>query len=270
MQFPVHITIGHTRILLHSILEPLAFFIGFRYFLFLRRREGDVIDSPNRIWIFVGAVLGAFIGSRLIGGLENLPQLKAAGSVGWHFYQNKTVLGGFLGGLLGVELFKKIIGETKASGDLFVYPMILALIIGRIGCFSMGVYEETYGLPTAMPWGMYLGDSKLRQPVSLYEIGFLVLLWISFVVLEKRVVLKNGALFKLFMMGYCLFRFLLDFIKPHYTFPIGLSTIQITALLGWLYYYRYVISPEKLLAEKNESSKEIRLMSGAKVIINER
>ncbi len=247
MHFPLHITIGSTTILLHNIFETLAFMVGFRYFLWLRKREGDVIQSTKRIWIFIAAIFGAFMGSRIIGGFEDPPQVKIATSLWWYFYQNKTVLGGFLGGLLGVELIKKLIGEKRASGDLFVYPMILALIIGRIGCFSMGVYEETYGLPTSLPWGMHLGDSQLRHPVCLYEILFLIMLWISFVQIEKKYQLQNGARFKLFMMAYCFFRFMLDFIKPHYTFSFGLSTIQITALFGLLYYYRYFIQPKRLV-----------------------
>ena len=86
-------------------------------------------------------------------------------------YSNKTIIGGLLGGLFGVELIKKVIEEKKASGDLFTYPVMLALIIGRIGCFSMGVYEETYGLPTTLPWGVKLGDNIPRHPVCLYEIS---------------------------------------------------------------------------------------------------
>ncbi len=253
MQFPLHITIGSTSILLHTIFETLAFFIGFRYFLFLRKKRGDTISSPHRIWIFVGALLGAFLGSRIVGGFEDPYQVKIATNLWWYFYQNKTVLGGFLGGLMGVELVKKIIGETKASGDLFVYPIILALIIGRIGCFSMGVYEETYGMPTSLPWGMHLGDNHLRHPVCLYEILFLILLWAGLVLLEKKHPLQEGARFKLFMIAYCAFRFLLDFIKPHYTFSFGLSTIQLTALLGLLYYYRYIIQPKKLSVQNKQN-----------------
>ncbi len=233
--------------------------------MWLRKREGDVIESNNRLWIFIGAVLGAFIGSRLIGGLENPPQARLSTNLLFYFYQNKTVLGGFLGGLLGVELIKKRIGETRASGDLFVYPMILALIIGRIGCFSMGIYEETYGLPTILPWGMHLGDSQLRHPVCLYEILFLILLWISLAQLDKKYVLQNGARFKLFMIAYCGFRFLLDFIKPHYTFSIGLSTIQITALLGLLYYYHYIIQPGRLVDSKVGSRQADLLASRKKI-----
>jgi phosphatidylglycerol:prolipoprotein diacylglycerol transferase len=247
LSFPLYIEIGSSKILVHAILELLAFFAGFRYFLWLRKKQGDSINQSNRIWIIIGAIFGALIGSRLIGGLEDPPQIMKADNVLLYFYQNKTVLGGFLGGLFGVELVKKIIGEESASGDLFVYPMILALIIGRIGCFTMGVYEETYGTVTTLPWGMNLGDGETRHPVALYEIFFLILFWITLVRIKRKFPLNEGALFKLFMIGYILFRFLLDFIKPHYTFNIGLSTIQLTCLLGLVYYLSYIIRPRKLL-----------------------
>ena len=141
MHFPITIEIGSLKILLHAILEPLGMFIGFRYFLYLRKEKGDQIESGQRLWIIIGAIFGALIGSRLVGGLENPAELLKAPNPLIYFYTNKTVIGGFLGGLLGVELVKKLIGEKHSSGDLFTYPMILALIIGRIGCFGMGVYE---------------------------------------------------------------------------------------------------------------------------------
>ena len=247
MVFPVQIKIGSIEFPAHAVFEVLAFFIGFRYFLTLRRKQGDQIPSQNRSWIIIGAIFGSLIGSRLVGGFENPPQIGLADNIFLYFYQNKTVVGGFLGGLAGVEIIKKFIREKRASGDLFVYPMILALIIGRIGCFSMGIYEETYGSLSQLPWAMNLGDDQLRHPVALYEILFLVLLWIGLRQLEKKQALQEGALFKLFMIGYLSFRFLIDFIKPHYTFPFGLSTIQLACLSGLLYYARYIIQPKRLL-----------------------
>lgn len=247
MQFPVTITIGHTKILLHTITEFAGLFIGFRYYLFLKRKKGDVIESSNRLWIIIGVTLGAFLGSRLIGGMENPDHLMQSKNILLYFYLNKTIIGGLLGGLFGAELVKFFIHEKTASGDLFTYPIILALIIGRIGCFSMGIYEETYGLPTSLPWGLYVGDNFPRHPVCLYEIIFLVLLWLALIQLEKKYTLQNGGRFKIFMIAYCCFRFMLDFIKPHYTSSIGLSTIQIVVLLGLIYYYRYIIYPKKLL-----------------------
>ncbi|MEO7045649.1 MAG: prolipoprotein diacylglyceryl transferase family protein [Ferruginibacter sp.] len=247
MHFPVEIHFKNSSILLHVIMEVAAFFIGFRYYLYLKRKQGDPIESTKRTWILIGAIFGAFIGSRLVGSLERPLELLVTDNIWDYIYSNKTVLGGFLGGMLGVELVKKMIGEKHSSGDLFTYPIILALIIGRIGCFSMGVYEETYGIPTKFFTGTNLGDGLLRHPVSLYEIVFLILLWIGLVKLEKKVTLADGARFKIFMIAYILYRFFQDFIKPSYIVVAGLSTMQLTAILGLIYYYRYIIHPKKLL-----------------------
>jgi prolipoprotein diacylglyceryltransferase len=253
LSFPYYIPIGNTKVLWHSLIEPIAFFVGFRYFLYLRSRDGDPISTSNRTGIFIGAIFGALLGSHLIGGLENPVQMGHANHILFYFIENKTVLGGFLGGLFGVELVKKQMGEKRASGDLFVFPMILALIIGRLGCFSMGIHEETYGIATKFPWGMNLGDGIRRHPVTLYEIAFLALLWAGLVQVEKRVLFEAGARFKLFMIAYLLFRFFQDFIKPHYTFPIGLSTIQLTSLVGLLYYCRYILHPGYLLKKHHHA-----------------
>jgi len=235
MQFPFSFRLFHYEILWHVVVEPLAIFIGFRYYLYFKKKRGDSIESQNRMWVILGATLGAVVGSRLIGGLENIPQMLQAPDKWLYFYQNKTVLGGFLGGVVGVETIKKIIGEKQNSGDLFVYPILLALIIGRIGCFSMGIHEETYGLPTRLFTGIDLGDGVLRHPVVLYEMFFLMILWMALWRIEKRYRLTNGLLFKLFIIAYCIFRFMIDFIKPHYSLA-GLSIIQFTCLAGLLYY----------------------------------
>ena len=247
MHFPVTIEIGSIKILLHAILEPLGMFIGFRYFLMLRKAKGDTIENGQRLWIIIGAIFGALIGSRLVGGFEDPAALFKSGNPLVYIYQNKTVVGGFLGGLFGVELIKKLVKEKQSSGDLFTYPMILALIIGRIGCLSMGVYEETYGLPTNLFTGMKLGDGIYRHPVSLYEIFFLIILWISMIQIEKRYTLTDGGRFKIFMITYLFFRLMLDFIKPHYTYSFGLSTIQLVCIGGLIYYNRYLIQPKKLI-----------------------
>jgi phosphatidylglycerol---prolipoprotein diacylglyceryl transferase len=247
LHFPISIEIGSLKILLHAILEPLGIFVGFRYFLFLRKKKGDRIESGQRLWIIIGAIFGALIGSRLVGGFENPGELFNADNPFIYLYQNKTVVGGFLGGLFAVEIIKKLIKEKQSSGDLFTYPMILALIIGRIGCFSMGVYEETYGTATNFFTGMNLGDGVYRHPVTLYEIFFLMLLWIGMIQLEKRFRLVDGGRFKIFMIAYLFFRLLLDFIKPHFTYDFGLSTIQLVCLTGLIYYASYILKPKKLI-----------------------
>ncbi|MFK7972050.1 MAG: prolipoprotein diacylglyceryl transferase [Bacteroidia bacterium] len=242
MTFPVEIGFGAIRINAHLVFEILAFMIGYRYFVFLRKGVQDPISSQNRVWIIIGAALGAFLGSRLLGALEHPQAWLSAAHPFFYFFANKTIVGALLGGLFGVEMCKKLIGESESSGDLFTFPLILGMMIGRIGCFLNGVYEQTYGLPTASPFGMDLGDGMSRHPVALYEIGFLVLLWLGLRWVKKRHELSSGQLFQLFMVSYLLFRFGLDFIKPGYRFLFGLGSIQIACLIGLGYYWRVLIS----------------------------
>ena len=98
---------------------------------------------------------------------------------------------------------------------------------------------------------MDLGDGVLRHPVALYEILFLFILWVMIVHAERKWKFENGARFKIFLMTYISFRFFLDFIKPHYTFSIGLSTIQLTCIAGFAWYAKYFIHPKLLLSNHN-------------------
>ena len=250
MNFPVTIQITHHPILLHGICEFVGIFVAFRYYLWLKRRQGDTVESMNRLYVVIAATLGAVGGSHLLGALENIPEWRSSPHFWIYLYSNKTLVGGIIGALICVELVKKVIGERQNTGDLFTYPLMLGMIIGRIGCFSAGVYEQTYGYSSRLPWAMDLGDGILRQPVALYEIVFLMLLWAALIMVQRRYVLEQGALFKLFIISYLLFRFLLDFIKPGWRYFFGLGSIQLTCIAGLLYYYRYIVNPSLLIVSK--------------------
>lgn len=244
--FPVAFEFDELTIHLHIVLEFLAFTLAFRYYYVLRRKSTDSISSQNRIWILVGATAGALIFSRLIGSLES-PQRFFSGEESIMYYlTQKTIIGGLLGGILGVELTKKIIGEIQSSGDLFTYPIILGMIIGRFGCYSMGVHEMTYGIETGSVFGIDLGDGLLRHPIILYEILFLILVWIVLKFLDKRLNFLSGSRFKIFIVSLLLFRFGVEFIKPGERI-IGLTIIQFVCLIGLIYYYKVLLQPKKHL-----------------------
>jgi prolipoprotein diacylglyceryltransferase len=248
LTFPWQLHIGVVSIPYHVIFETAGIFIGFRYFLYLRNRQTDAIVSTNRLWIIIGAIFGAVIGSRLLGGLENPRRMLESANVFLHFYQNTTIVGGLLGGLAGVELTKMFIGEKKSSGDLFTYPLILAMMIGRIGCFSMGVYEDTFGIASSSPFAINLGDGIDRHPVALYEIGYLFMVWLFIINISSKFDLAEGGKFKIFMILYLIFRLLLDYIKPHYTVWFGLSSIQTACCAGLIYYAYFIFNPRKIFA----------------------
>ena len=251
MQFPIDITIGSFSISSHLVFETLGFVIGFRYYLYLRKKNIDLIPESNRALIMIGGAAGAFLFSRIIGALENPSVFFHSQSPFMYFYANKTIVGGLLGGLLGVEIIKKFIHEKRSSGDLFTYPLILAMMIGRIGCFTMGVHEDTYGNVTGSIFGMDLGDGLKRHPVCLYEIVFLFCLWITIRLIENKFKLKSGYRFRFFMIAYMTFRILIDFIKPELKYFYGLGTIQICCIFGLAYYcrtiFRMIFKPSLLL-----------------------
>ncbi|HLP11061.1 MAG TPA: prolipoprotein diacylglyceryl transferase family protein [Flavobacteriales bacterium] len=252
MSFPINIKLGSVEISSHLIFELLAYTLGFRYFLKLRKNTNDTISNEHRMLILISAALGALVFSRVLGYFET-PQFFNGEFSFMAIYTSKTILGGLLGGLLAVEICKKVIGVTASSGDLMTYPLLLAMIIGRVGCFLAGLEDGTHGTATTLPWGIDLGDGIYRHPTSLYEILFLASTWVFIFTLEKKYVLANGAKFKLFLFSYCLFRFLIEFIKPVQTFEFGLNAIQIAALLGILYYYKIVVNPRSLLTERNHA-----------------
>ncbi|AZJ34084.1 prolipoprotein diacylglyceryl transferase [Tenacibaculum singaporense] len=235
MELPFEPTLFGYTVNIHLVLEYLAFFLAFRYYVFLRKRKKDYISSNNRLSIILGAAAGALIGSRLVGVLEN-PIVTFSTENIIQLLNVKTIMGGLFGGLLGVEIAKKIIGETKSSGDLFVLPIIVGIFIGRIGCFLSGINEFTYGRETASFLGMDLGDGVLRHPVALYELVFLVGLFISLKYIQRKYLLQSGELFKLFMLAYFGFRFCIEFLKPNTFLIFGLSTIQILCIVCYVYY----------------------------------
>jgi len=131
-----------------------------------------------------------------------------------------------------VEIAKRIMRVTRRTGDAFVFPLILGIAIGRVGCFLTGLSDHTHGVATSLPWAVDFGDGVPRHPTQLYEIAFLLILG-ALLLVRSRHAHAPGELFRWFLLGYLAFRFLVEFIKPRYTIPIlSLSAIQIASLLG--------------------------------------
>ncbi|GEN75610.1 prolipoprotein diacylglyceryl transferase [Chryseobacterium hagamense] len=251
MDFPVTFHLFGKTVLAHPLFEGLGMFIGMRCYFYLKRKSAEKVSFNISAAVLIGATAGALFGSKLIGNLENPYKLYE------HFdfktiWTNNTIVGGLAFGLIGVELAKKAVGHKESTGDLIVFPLILAMIIGRIGCFLTGIYEETYGVPTGFIFGMHLGDQYLRHPVALYEIAFLIILWVILTILQRKKVYPSGFVFQIFMLSYFSFRFLLDFIKPRLEIIGNLGTIQIVCICVIIYYIYKIKNTVRINHHKNE------------------
>ena len=236
IDFPVSISLFGHEVWIHPILETIGIFIGMRYYFLLKKRNPGNLKGTKSIAILIGAMTGAFLGSKIIGNLENPELIFQVENPVKYIWSNNTIVGGLAFGLIGVELAKKMVGHKESTGDLIVFPIITAMIIGRIGCFLTGVYEPTFGLPTDSVFGMYLGDEFKRHPVALYEIIFLISQFAVLQWIKKTKNFASGFLFQIFMLSYFSFRFLTEFIKPRHEIIFNLGTLQLVCIVVILYY----------------------------------
>lgn len=234
--FPVILDFWGWRVPIHPVCDTLAYFLGFRLYVYLKKYSPGVrLSWEQNAWILVGCIFGAIVGAKLLAWAEAPAFYWAMRNSPDFWFGGKTIVGGLLGGWMGIEIAKKVMGIAGSTGDLCVYPVILGMCIGRIGCFLTGLSDNTCGIRTGLPWGVDYGDGISRHPTQIYEILFLMglgsLLWIKRALLRKTA----GLQFRWFMIGYLSFRFYIDFFKPHWTLFGGLSGIQWGCLLALVF-----------------------------------
>ena len=232
--FPIYIHLGPLLIHPHWVFEALAYSLAFYWYRRSRRRLGDVVDARVRRWVTGAAIVGGVAGSRLLHLIEDPTVLAGAGSNLMFLLGGKTIVGGLIGGLIGVEWIKRRLGVVVATGDLLALPLAVGIAIGRVGCFLSGLEDGTFGVATRLPWGVNFGDGVFRHPTQLYEILFLVGLAVLLAGPIRRTSVA-GDQFKLFMVGYMTFRLAVEFVKPAAHIG-GLSVIQWACVAVLAYY----------------------------------
>jgi phosphatidylglycerol---prolipoprotein diacylglyceryl transferase len=121
--------------------------------------------------------------------------------------------GGMLGVLVAMWLYGRRTGRSFFQVTDFIAPFVpIGLGAGRIGNFING---ELWGRPTDLPWGMVFPfvDAQPRHPSMLYEallegLVLFVILW-----LYSARPRPTGAVSGLFLLGYGVFRFSVEFVR---------------------------------------------------------
>ena len=251
MEFPVMILGIHP----HFVFEALGYLVSMLVMLWASSKGKDPLDPEQRHPLIVAGLLGAIIGAKILAWAQhpqttilivtNEPALLLGG---------KTIVGGLLGGMAGIELAKKAMGITKRTGDVLVMPLLLGMTLGRIGCFLSGLEDATYGIETSLPWGIDLGDGISRHPTALYEI---IAIWCIYFGIQYRVnssIVPSGWQFRTFLMSYLFWRIFVDWIKPADWELIFLSPIQIACILGLTWYMILGVLTEEEWATAHSSS----------------
>jgi phosphatidylglycerol:prolipoprotein diacylglycerol transferase len=122
--------------------------------------------------------------------------------------------GGFIGVILAMLWFARSRGKQWLAVTDFIAPLCpLGLGAGRIGNFING---ELWGRPSELPWAMVFpqaADGIARHPSQLYEFALEGLVLFAILWLYSRRWRPLGAVSGLFLLGYGVLRFLVEFTR---------------------------------------------------------
>lgn len=221
----------------HFVFEWMALAAGAALYRRIKRRQGmaHLTQGPS-LAVLLGCLLGAAIGNKAMFWVENPHLWAAAAHTPAMWLQGQSIVGGLLGAWLGIELAKwAVLWRGPRTGNDFVPPILLGIVIGRTGCFLAGLHDGTYGLPTDLPWGIDLGDGIARHPAPLYEGLAALIALITWPKWREPLATTPGLAFRVFMLGYMGWRLMIDGLKPvPYAYAFGLSGIQWTCLMAIL------------------------------------
>ena len=211
-----------------SYLYPFVMLVSLASGALLSRRYKSQLKlhSTQKLWIGLFAFCGAMIAAKLPFLIPGLPGFNAESGI---LISGKTILFGLVGGYVGVEFAKWMIGVKTKTGDSFVVPVAVSIGIGRIACFCGGC---CFGTPTSMPWGVRFDhiDQQLRHPTQLYEMIFhFTMAAICAVFYERRIFRQQ--LIKFYFISYFAYRFLTEFIRPEQRIAMNLTSYQWTTLI---------------------------------------
>jgi phosphatidylglycerol:prolipoprotein diacylglycerol transferase len=179
------------------------------------------------LYVYFGALGGAFFGAKIV-------YLAAEGWLRWHdanrwleLATGKTILGGLLGGYLGVEITKKLVGYKLATGDWFALIAPVAITLGRVGCWFHGCCR---GVQCPPAWySIADAHGTPRWPSVQTEMLFNLIALLAIVWLNHKH-LFQGQRFHLYLIAYGLFRFGHEFLREEPRVLGRFSGYQIAAL----------------------------------------
>ena len=213
---PIALQIGPLAIRWYGLMYLVAF--GLLWW-FGRRRIDARSDS---VWtrkdlddaLFYG-ILGTIIGGRLGYVLFYKPSeyLAEPWRVFYVWEGGMSFHGGLIGVIFAMWLFARMRKQDWLAITDFIAPLVpLGLAAGRLGNF---INAELWGRPTDVPWAMVFPnvDSVPRHPSQLYEFaleGVLLFFVLWFFSARPR---PRGAVSGLFLIGYGLVRFGVEFTR---------------------------------------------------------
>jgi phosphatidylglycerol---prolipoprotein diacylglyceryl transferase len=184
--------------------------VGYAIYRWRLRARLSLVAGAVGPGYFISLGVGAAAGAWLSGSFNTLRQAAPALS--------HSVAGALVGAIVAVELYKAARGIRGSTGGVFVGSFATGIVIGRWGCLFAGLPDRTYGIPTALPWGVDLGDGIARHPVQIYEslaMAIFLAVYLAGLAVRAPWAMRRG--FYALSIWYGAQRFAWEFLKPYPT-----------------------------------------------------
>jgi len=229
---PVIFELGPLQVRWYGLMYVLGFVCAYAIAAYLSKRRKDYfrMDRGEIEDLLLYCIIGLLVGARLGYCFFYNPGYYLANPL--HIFAVWEGGMSFHGGLIGLVLVGTAYSKIKKKSFVMLADMAAVaatpgIFFGRIGNFING---ELYGRITDVPWAMVFPGAgpHPRHPSQLYE-AFLegLLLFVVLFVLSMKVRMQ-GALISVFLIGYGLARFFVEFFRepdPHIGFVLGSLTM---------------------------------------------
>ena len=215
---------AHLHLLTDLFAAAIGALSGWAFYRYGLKPSGYTASAQRELGYWATLSFAALLGAFWFGTL-NLHLSDIAGI-------GRSAFGALFGGIAGVELWKAFKRREGSTGVVYVVPLSVGMILGRVGCQFSGLYDLTYGAPTSLPWAWDFGDGIGRHPSPLYESLAMLAFLAGFLWWFRRAPQSVAAAgFYVFIAWYAAQRFLIEFTKPYGEAIAGLDLFQIGALL---------------------------------------
>jgi phosphatidylglycerol:prolipoprotein diacylglycerol transferase len=224
---PVILQIGSFKLQYYGLMYIVAFAITYGLATYrLRREDRFQIDEEQLQGLMTAMILGLIVGARLgyvlfynfsyylHHPLEIVLPFEFSGGFRFAGITGMSYHGGLIGVVVATVIFvRKNRLDFFGMADLIVPCIPLGYTFGRLGNFING---ELFGRVTTHPIGMFFpfapGPGR-RHPSQLYEAFFEgIVLFIVLWTVKNRVTTR-GAMLALYLMGYGLVRFFIEYAR---------------------------------------------------------
>lgn len=269
---PIAFSIGNLEIRWYGILIAVALLVGIVISYFIAKYRGEKQDEVINFAPF--AVIFGVIGARLLHVVVNWSYYSGHLSYILAFRKGGLAIQGvMLGGILALVVFCKIRKlDFWKWADIMAPALLFGQAIGRWGNYFN---QEAFGMPTSLPWGIYIdpinrppsySNAEFFHPTFLYEsIANLVLFALLLLILrlynKRPDKFPNGLVFATYLGVYAIYRSIIEYYRIDSSFVLGIKVVYILdgiTIIAVLIIINYLVKKfrEKKIREEIEKLEE--------------